>query len=71
MIIFANTKGITIVAMPNLKCSLIYEVQIYKKNQLRSETRWRKWYCDSYEIIYTSMSEGYAFGLMAMGSSPQ
>jgi len=32
MIIFVNTKGITKVAMPNLKCSLIYEVQIYKKN---------------------------------------
>ena len=52
--------------MPNLKCSLIYEVQIYKKTQLRSETRWRKRYCDSYEIICDSMSEGYAFSLMAM-----
>ena len=71
MIIFANTKGITIVAMPNLKCSLIYEVQIYKKNQLRSETRWRKRYCDFFETIRDSMSAGYAFSLMAMGSSPQ
>jgi len=39
MIIFAQSKGITIVAMPNLKSSLKYERQMYKKNRPCSEKK--------------------------------
>ena len=46
MIIFVQQKSITIVAMPNLKSSLMYEMQMYKKNRPRSEKRWGKRYCD-------------------------
>jgi len=50
MITFVQQKGITIVVMPNLiKCSLIYEVQKYKKNRPRSEKRWGKRYCAEYK----------------------
>ena len=50
MITFAKQKGITIVAMPNIKkCSLVYEVQKYKKNRPRSEKRWGKRYCALYK----------------------
>jgi hypothetical protein len=55
MIIFAHQKGITIVAMPNIKSSLIYERQKYKKNRPCSEKRQGKRYCDCIHLIFMSL----------------